>query len=149
MTRAAASRAGGGPHAGDLARLRVRTAAPSYVVDAEAVRVGGDVLVWIWGGDRPHLGAVAAAQPRPSLADPARTSATASVLTFLGHKEDVVVKAVAEDLAAALGANVVVAAGIHWDGLGAEGVAVVLERTREITNLLKAGLAAGEGDGHD
>lgn len=144
MTGAAAPDPGG-----SLARLRVRTAAPSYVIDAEAVRVGSDVLVFVWGGDRPHLGAVAAAQPRPSLDDPARTSATASVLTFLGHKEDVVVKAVAEDLASSLGTNVVVTAGIHWDGLGAEGVAVVLERTREIAKLLKAGLAGPGGDVHE
>lgn len=145
MTAAAAPGAAtGGP-----ARLRVRTAAPGHVIEAEAVRLGSDVLVWVWGGDRPHLGAVAAAQPRPSLDDPGRTSATASVLTFPGHKEDVVVKAVAEDLAAALGANVVVAAGMHWDGLGAAGIAVVLERTREIMQLLKAGLAGPGGNLHD
>ncbi len=45
--------------------------------------------------------------------------------------------------------SVVVAAGMHWDGLGAAGIAVVLERTREIMQLLKAGLSAAEGGRRD
>ncbi len=122
-------------------RVHVSTSGPTYVVEAEAVRIGGDVLVWIWGGERPHIGAVAAAQPRPSLADAARTSATASVLTYLGHKEDTVAKAAAEALAAALDTNVVVTAGIHWDDLGADGVAAIFDRCEEIVAKLKCALA--------
>jgi hypothetical protein len=131
-----------------LARQRpiaVRTAADTWLVEAEAVRIGPDVLVWIWGGERPHIGAVAAAAARPSLSDPGRRSATASVLAYPGHKEDVVVKAVAESLAARLDTNVVVAAGIHWDDLPPDGVAQVVERCREIGGLLARALA-GEGN---
>ena len=29
--------------------------------------IGPDLLVAIWGGEKPHIGAVAAAQPRPRL----------------------------------------------------------------------------------
>ena len=117
-------------------RVQVRTAAPDLIVEAEAVRIGTDLLVWIWGGERPHIGAVAAAQPRPSLRDPARTSATASVLTFVGHKEDEVVKMAAERLAAALGTHVVVAAGMHWDGLSADMLAVIRNRCTEVVDRL-------------
>ncbi len=123
-----------------LRRVTVRTTAPAWLVQAEAVRIGVDVLVYIWGGERPHIGAVAAAQARPSLAGDGSTSATASVLAFPGHKEDVVVKTVAEALSARLNANVVVTAGLHWDNLQAEGIAAVLERCREITELLLAAL---------
>ena len=72
--------------------------------------------VWLGVGTtgNPHsIGAVAAAQPRPSLADPMRTSATASVFAYVGHKEDDLAKHAAETLAAALGTRVVVSAGIH------------------------------------
>jgi len=47
----------------------VRTEDSTLVVEAKAVWIGKDLLIYIWGGDRPHIGAVAAAQPRPSLAD--------------------------------------------------------------------------------
>lgn len=109
------------------------------------MRIGSDVLVWIYGGERPHIGAVAAAQPRASLMDSSRTSATASVLTFLGHKEDVVVKAVSERLAAALATNVVVTAGLHWDRLSPEQLAIVTARCHEIADLLVAQLKQENG----
>src|SRR5664279_5784419 len=102
---------------GSVRRVAVRTAGAAWIVEAEATLIGGDVLVAIWGGGRPHIGAVAAASSRSSLADPAKTSATSSVLTYPGHKEDIVVKMAAEALSAALGTNVVVTAGLHWDDL--------------------------------
>lgn len=126
-----------------LARIHVCTDGPDYVVEADAVRIGPDVLVAIWGGERPHIGAVAAAEPRPSLADPARTSATASVLSYIGHKEDGVARRAAEALAAALDTRVTVTAGIHWDHLSAEGIATIGARCDEIIGRLVAALKVG------
>lgn len=79
--------------------------------------IGKDILVSIFGGDVPHIGAVAMAQPRPSLKDPEKTSSTSSVFTYIGHKEDELAKASAETLAARFNTNVVVTAGIHWNDL--------------------------------
>lgn len=126
--------------ANTLQRISVRTAEDSYVLEAEAVRIGADVLVYIWGGDSPHIGAVAAAQPRPSLADPARTSATASVLSYVGHKDDFVAKEIAEMLASSLETNVVVTAGIHWDNLSPSGIEAIVSRCHEIGDSLRAAL---------
>lgn len=125
--------------------IHVRTQAPTRPIEAEAVWLGRDLLVWIWGGEQPHIGAVAAAQPRSSLADPKRRSATASVLAYLGHKEDAVVKMVSESLAAALDTKVVVAAGIHWDDLPAEEIGIIMERCRDLVELLKKSVASGRG----
>ncbi len=129
--------------ANSLQRISVRTAEDSYVLEAEAVRIGADVLVCVWGGDSPHIGSVAAAQPRPSLDDPERTSATASVLSYVGHKDDVVAKEIAEKLAASLETNVVVTAGIHWDDIPADGIEAVVSRCHEIGDSLRAALQAG------
>ncbi len=129
-----------------MRRITARTAAESYRVEAEALFLGADLLVAIWGGDRPHIGAVGAATPRPSLADADKTSATSSVLTYPGHKEDVVVKHASEAIAAALDTHVVVAAGIHWDDLRPDELKIVVERCAEIVEVLLAELAdAGEG----
>jgi hypothetical protein len=127
-----------------LHRVTVRTPESDYAIQAEAVRIGPDILVYIWGGERPHIGAVAAAQPRPSLSDPNKTSATASVLTYPAHKEDSAVKLVAEALAARLSTNVVVTAGIHWDNLPARSIDVVMDRCREIIDLLGRALEQEE-----
>ncbi|MDP6343785.1 MAG: hypothetical protein QF491_09655 [Alphaproteobacteria bacterium] len=123
-----------------LNRITARTAEDDYLVEAEAVYLGDDLLVYIWGGERPHIGAVAAATPRPSLADPEQRSATASVLSYLGHKEDRVAQYAAETIAAALDTQAVVTAGIHWDDLGPEAIDIILSRCREIVDRLLAEL---------
>lgn len=109
-------------------------------------RLGKDYLLSLWGGEA-HIGAVGMAQSRPSLADPGRLSATASVYCYLGHKEDSVVKAASERLAAALNAKVVVVAGLHWDNLQpvqVEGVLASVARLLEqIIDFEKASLIDG------
>jgi len=125
----------------ELERITLATEAPAYNLQAEAVWIGPDLLVYIWGGEAPHIGAVAMAQPRPSLADPRVTSATASVFTYLGHKEDELAKQAAESLSAALEAKVVVSAGIHWDGLGPEDIQTVVKNSRQLVELLQQRLA--------
>lgn len=117
-------------------RIYVRSRDDLFLVEAEAVRIGSDVLVYLWGGDRPHIGSVAAAQPGPCLKDPSRVSATASVMTFPGHKEDAIVKEAAESLAAALKTHVVVTAGLHWDNLDAEKIAMVIANCQEVIDAL-------------
>ncbi|OPA75794.1 hypothetical protein BVG16_20935 [Paenibacillus selenitireducens] len=79
------------------------------------VSQGEDLCVTIAGGEKPHIGAVALAQVRPSLADPSQFSASVSVLTLLGHKEDEIAKHVAHKLAVATRGNVVVSCGVHID----------------------------------
>jgi len=120
----------------NLEKFSVRSSDTIYTVFAEAVKIGNDYLVYVWGGEAPHIGAVAAAQPRPSLMDPAQTSASSSVLTYLGHKEDIVAKQVAEDLSSALDENVVVTAGIHWDNIEKTGIEKIVSGCREVTEAL-------------
>ena len=109
----------------------INTEEDAYNLSASIRLIGEDVLVAIWGGEKPHIGAVAVAQPRPSLKDPEVTSSSASVICRVGHKEDDLVKAAAEILAAALETYVVVTGGIHWDNLAPEGIQHVV-RSSEI-----------------
>ena len=86
-----------------------------------AIVIGKDLAVALDGGDRPHIGAVAVSQPRPSLEDPAQVSASTSVITLAGHKEDLLARSLAAHMAAQLDSVVTVACGIHLDRItGAE-----------------------------
>ena len=82
--------------------LRFSAKRGRFRIFARVDEMGEDLLVTIWGGV-VHIGAVAMAAPRPSLRDPRRTSATSSVFTFPGHKEDVTVKMISEMLSATSG----------------------------------------------
>ena len=126
-------------------RLYLATATGRYDLEAEAVWLGRDLLVSIWGGQIPHIGAVAAAQPRPSLQNADRTSATASVLAYVGHKEDAMAKEAAEALAAALETRVVVTAGAHWDEIDEAGIQAVLANSKLLVARLIAALKNEEG----
>ncbi len=117
-------------------RVKVKTNTGSFDIEAEALRIGSDYLFAIWGGEKPHIGAVAAAQPRPSLASPEVISATASVICFPAHKEFEITRVVSEELAATLGASVVVTAGIHWDNIGKQGIGKVMSNVKILTALI-------------
>jgi hypothetical protein len=119
----------------------VQTEEDAYNLSASVRFIGEDVLVAIWGGEIPHIGAVAVAQPRPSLKDPAVTSASASVICLVGHKEDDLAKAAAEILAAALNTRVVVTAGIHWDNLAPKAIQRVVQNSEILVEMILARLA--------
>jgi hypothetical protein len=110
-----------------------------FLIQSLVQEVGEDLLVSIWGGSRPHIGAVGIAVARPSLADKDRFSATSSNFTFTGHKEDLLVKEVSEMIASNLRKNVVVTAGIHFDGLSAKQTLVVQELARQLAGKISKG----------
>ena len=87
--------------------------------------MGDDLAVILSGGDRPHLGAAALGVPRPSHRDPARQSASVSVLTLPGHRDDEFARRVAYRLAGVLGVPVLAACGIHVDALAADELAAL------------------------
>ena len=78
-----------------------------------AVVTARGVSVTLVGGERPHVGAVAIGIPRPSLARGGRQSATTSVVTVTGHKDDELARPLAHELARRLGQTAVVVAGVH------------------------------------
>lgn len=115
-----------------------------FKVEALCHKMGEDYLLSIWGGVA-HIGAVAMAQPRASLKDPARRSATASVFCYVGHKEDQLAKAVSERVASELDTKVVVVAGLHWDDLTPFGIDQVVENVNDlVTEIIRKMRRAGK-----
>lgn len=110
-----------------LARARGRVA-----LRLTCVAMGRDLAVTLAGGDRPHIGAVAVSQPRPSLREGGPRSASTSVITLPAHKEDDLARAVAARFAAALDAVVTVACGIHMDDIRPEEFRDVQELSEEL-----------------
>ena len=107
----------------------------NFTVEADVVAMGQDLLVIVQGG-RSHIGAIGVGLPRQGLKDPGTISATSSVFTFLGHKEDGLVKSMSERLAAHFNRKVVVIAGIHWDDLKAEEIVSIVELCERVTGKI-------------
>ena len=114
----------------------VKTDKEIYNLEAFGKEIGQDLLVAIWGGERAHIGAVAMAQPRPSLKDKRVRSATASVFCYPGHKDDIIAKEAAEKISSALNTNVTVTVGIHCDDIDEEGIKTVIENSRLLVKMI-------------
>jgi len=98
-----------------------------YRLTALVAAAGDDLVISIIGGDRPHVGAVAAAYCAASAGSGERPDVSASVITLPGHREDGIARMTALKLAKRFGVNVAVTAGMHWDGISKAGIAAVVK----------------------
>ncbi|MDI7276089.1 MAG: hypothetical protein QME94_08920 [Anaerolineae bacterium] len=103
-------------------RLRVR---------GTLVATGAGLVISLTGGERPHVGAVGLGVPHPSRRHPGRTSASSSVLTLSGHRDDELAKPLAEEAARRVGEAAVVVVGLHVDEASAEEIAGLIENARQ------------------
>lgn len=106
-----------------------------FTVRAHVKTLGNDLLVVLSGGKK-HIGAIGFTQPRLSLQNKNKISATSSVYTYLGHKEDTVVKPISEELSSRLNRKVVVIAGLHWDNLSRDDIEVILSTCRRLADRI-------------
>jgi len=105
-------------------------------VDAVGVLTKDGLIVCILGGDKPHVGALALGMPRPSLKDSDVTSATSSVFTLLGHKDDEIARPLSEMFAKEFKQAAVVIAGVHVEGADEETIAKLASNSTEAARKL-------------
>jgi hypothetical protein len=129
-----------------MKRFLVEISKGRFNIHGVVQEVGQDILVSIWGGIWPHIGAVGMAIPRPSLSNPKKWSATSSNFTFVGHKEDILVKKISEKLASRLRKNVVLTAGLHWESITPQEIKIIENLTEKLSDrILKRLLPVGKG----
>ncbi len=102
-----------------------------YTVCGAATVTDDGVIIELLGGEKPHVGAVAFAVPRPSVNDPDKTSASVTVVPRLGHHDDEIAKPAADRAARVLGVPVVVIAGIHISNAGSEDIRILVRNAEE------------------
>ena len=98
--------------------------------------VGGDLVIAVGGGERPHVGCVVLAQPQAAKTQERKWSASCSVLTIPPHKEEPIARGIATRVAEAFGRVTVVTAGVHDDNLDADGIATYLRLGEELADEL-------------
>jgi gallate decarboxylase subunit D len=107
----------------------------SFEINAHISLLGEDLLVILSGG-ASHIGAIGMAQPGPSLINTGKVTATSSVFTFPGHKEDGLSKSISDKLAKGLNKKTVVVAGLHWDGIKADEIKIIVEMCEKISQRI-------------
>ncbi|GFO84308.1 prenylated flavin chaperone LpdD [Anaerostipes butyraticus] len=101
-------------------------------------RIGKDIHMTLQGGEKPHIGCVVLAVPRPSLDGNGTGSSTASVINVTGHKDEILCRWMAEQVAARENAVTVCCGGFHMDHITKEQILEVKKAAEEmIRTLLK------------
>jgi hypothetical protein len=93
---------------------------------AEAIPAGEDLVIFIGGGDRPHVGAL-------SLSDTAHAPFSASLP---GHMDHVVSSKAATKVSRELGKTSAVVAGIHLDNATRGDIGTLLANADKCVDLL-------------
>jgi hypothetical protein len=108
-----------------------------FQVEAIAVLGGNDISVIIGGGTHYHIGATALASPRPSLAEPEKISASASVICVMSHKDDEIARKAALSLASYLNCVAVVSVGLHVDNAAEQDISALLSNFDIVLEQIK------------
>ncbi|GAB6157788.1 hypothetical protein JCM39194_09880 [Desulfotomaculum varum] len=119
-----------------LKNLSVIVGEGRYRVELYATITAEGVVCQLYGGTKPHVGAMVLSLPRPSLQNPSQISCNSSVLPMLGHKDDEIAKPLAEKLARQLNQPVVLVAGLHIDEATAEEIQLLCCHCRQAVEQL-------------
>lgn len=92
--------------------------------------IGDDILILIYGGDKPHIGSAVLAIPRKSLSDENKISCTSSVLNVTGHKDEKICRHMAETFCKRYNSVAVCVGGFHCDNLTAEQIQEVVDAVK-------------------
>ena len=93
--------------------INLSTIYNNHTINCIALKIGKDFNISIYGGDIPHIGAVAVGIPVALPHDINKLTSSSSLITVPGHKEDEIVNKSAKLLAKQLNTTVVVSCGIH------------------------------------
>jgi len=107
-----------------------------YKVKLTAVSSGKELTVIISGGEKPHIGAIAISIPRPSIEGSNKVSASTSVFTLVGHKEDELSKQIAENITKITEKVTVTILGLHIDKATAQDIEYLIQNTQKAVDKL-------------
>ena len=102
-------------------------------VTLQLIPCGLDWQAILCGGDRPHIGAVVLAVPRPSLKDALVLSCDCWVNPVTAHKDHLVAQPLAETLCIACGHTVSVSAGLHIDHISPDELRQLRKHCAQVT----------------
>ncbi|NDV21199.1 hypothetical protein [Desulfovibrio sp. JC022] len=112
--------------------IRIEKTAPRFTLVMTIEHMGKDLNVSLYGGDDPHIGAVALAVPHAGLRNREKIDASVSLLTVCGHKEDELARKFSYELASTFNCTVSVVCGIHLENATRQEITDVLETAHQM-----------------
>ena len=110
-----------------------------YKLECELIGMGKDLALAVYGGDTPHIGCVVMSNARPSLTGKG-IGVTTSVLNILGHKDELIARLFAENVAKNKNCTVVCACGIHVDNITETQLTEIWDAAQQLLKRLLASI---------
>lgn len=107
--------------------LSINETFQGHLIQCKVIKMGEDINMMIEGGDIPHIGAVALGIAFQMPHNINKMTASVSLLTVPGHKEDDVVLKYAKRLVQELGVTSVVTCGIHIQNITFEEIQELMD----------------------
>ncbi len=104
-------------------------------IAVRVLSVGEDYLIVLEGGDSPHIGGSVLAVPRPSLTGEGM-SCTSSVINVSGHKDEELLRLLAEKKCMSSNRVTVCTGGFHKDGITGKQIKEVQRAAADIAESL-------------
>ena len=121
--------------------IRGRKELSCSYMEAGAAFLGEDILAFIQGGDKPHIGCTVQSVPRPSLTGNGTISVTSSILNLTGHKDEALCRRLAEKLCRETGRVVGCTGGFHIDNMKPEQIDEVVKALDGLADEIVSGIA--------
>lgn len=116
--------------------IQLSTKYNKHTINCTAFKIGNDFNISIYGGDIPHIGAVALGISIPLPHNINTITSTASLLTVPGHKEDILALNCAKLLSKKLNTTVTLSCGIHIKNITSQDITNVTTSVNELINEL-------------
>lgn len=116
--------------------IKVSVGEGRWEVWCKAVFLGEDLIITVGGGEKDHVGSVVISIPRKSRARESMLSVTSSVFNVSGHKDEVIIREVAEKACMACGCVVVCAGGVHVDNADERDIEMLVRNGKKLAELV-------------
>ena len=123
-------------------RISISEGNAPYVINAELIHVGDDLLCIITGGTHAHIGAVTLAEPAVSFhpvtgeKQGEGSEPVVRTLTGQGHKDALPAEMFAKALCQKYNVNVVCTSGIHVDDATKEDIEIMMKNVNGLLDRL-------------
>lgn len=97
-----------------------------YAVWLDERRIGDERVYILGGGEKPHIGAIVVCEP----------NLPPHVISLEGHRDEIILRPIAERACEKYGTTVVVVGGVHIDHARKEEISTIVENCRSMISCI-------------
>ncbi|QQK08807.1 hypothetical protein [Miniphocaeibacter halophilus] len=103
-----------------------------YKITCKTKLIGEDLVIFIQGGEKHHIGAISVGLPRESLNKKGAISSDATTVAIPYHKEDMIAREWAKNTSKIINRVTVAIVGIHIDDATSKDIEILMDNNNKL-----------------